>query len=1010
MRKYTWLVALALVFCMLRPAMSAPMFPDVPDMWAKDAVAALAAKGILEGYPDGTFKGDRAATRYEVAMIVARLLAKMEQEHATFATKADLDELRKLVNQLREELDALGVRVQNLEDNVAKLDKRVTELERITFYGSLDARFVSMRMNNTGLSTGINGSATGGLGGTSAAIPIPGTTLIPGATFNPAVGIPMIFVNTGSFSAGNPGGLNAAGINPLTGATAAQAGRPLVIRELPWNTSNFNTATAATGLRPNYNIVAGSTRSLGGNNPVAAGGLAIGGGSLFDGLTGRVGVMYSTPAVLPTFEVRTGRPWTNGVGSSGQGILGVRIKLNEDMDAGAEFAAYYSTGDSIVDQFYGVSPSRLSNPFAGVQGLGPSGGAAAGFTGQNLDNTPQTRMNIDNFWFVHKPTGIKVQLGSYGDSNMDSIVYTPEYNPNVWGPRYLDNYGFRVSGSTHLLAKLDWEVFGSNVGDGNRVAPEALALGAAPYKPYLWGIDLKWTFGQEGNSGFFKGNVFRIWDDPAGGQGQAVGLISNVNGVWTDWVNPNGFYAAQINRGGTADVPNAQRLAGIGSTSDVRPIIPTSASVSGNVPGVFGQDQAVGIFGNITGPINPAVIASTNGQSSTFGPQSMFTWGISAGWNYTWNDDVKLRINGEYSQSDYKPSANSSYKSPDGNAWRVALGATLFKDFDVDGEYVNVDPYHNPYVLQYPNVGGVTYNYVRIPSLSWFPEMYPVNDKDVYPNNREGFRVFVKWNPTDPKDGKRKTVFWGEYGSLDQQTSSLQQVRFSPGSIAVGDPGVVSTAVPNGFVLGQNPGFVDVVFAGFHPTSFAGFTGNTTPSSVNQFATPLENPKGRVTNWGAGINYRFDQLNGLALHAGYKNYQFRRASSLAPSVGGSENNVNLDLSGGLVGLQYPVNERFAVKGGYAWTDIKGHLDPVGTYRNFALDTGSTGFNTFNNSQTAPFVGFDYDIARNVTWNMTAKFLDSKDRLGTFNSPNFFLQRNPFSWNGTQVTSQVKVTF
>ncbi|MFX8106576.1 S-layer homology domain-containing protein, partial [Acinetobacter baumannii] len=74
---------------MLRPAMSAPMFPDVPDMWAKDAVAALAAKGILEGYPDGTFKGDRAATRYEVAMIVARLLAKMEQEHATFATKAD---------------------------------------------------------------------------------------------------------------------------------------------------------------------------------------------------------------------------------------------------------------------------------------------------------------------------------------------------------------------------------------------------------------------------------------------------------------------------------------------------------------------------------------------------------------------------------------------------------------------------------------------------------------------------------------------------------------------------------------------------------------------------------------------------------------------------------------------------------------------------------------------------------------------------------------------------------
>jgi len=40
-------------------------------------------------------------------MVVARLLAGMEQAHATFATKAELDELRKLVNALREELEAL---------------------------------------------------------------------------------------------------------------------------------------------------------------------------------------------------------------------------------------------------------------------------------------------------------------------------------------------------------------------------------------------------------------------------------------------------------------------------------------------------------------------------------------------------------------------------------------------------------------------------------------------------------------------------------------------------------------------------------------------------------------------------------------------------------------------------------------------------------------------------------------------------------------------------------------
>jgi len=388
----------------------------------------------------------------------------------------------------------------------------------------------------------------------------------------------------------------------------------------------------------------------------------------------------------------------------------------------------------------------------------------------------------------------------------------------------------------------------------------------------------------------------------------------------------------------------------------------------------------------------------------------MFTWGVSGGWDFSLNDDAKLRLAGEYSQSQYKPSMNSSYSAPNGNAYRVTVGAALFKDFDLDGEYINVDPFHNPYALQYPQIGGLTYDYTRIPSLSWFPEMYPVNDKDVYPNNREGFRVFLKWNPVDPKDGKRKTVFWGEYGNLTQQRSSLQDIRFSPGSIAVGDPGVVSTSVPNGFVLGYSPGFIDTVFQGYHPTSFAGFTGSLTPSAVNQFATPLEDPRGRVTNYGLGVNYRFDQLNGLAIHAGYKDYTFRRPTSLSPAFGGSENNVNLHLNGGLVGLQYPVNERFAVKGGYAWTNIRGHYDPTGLYRNFALDQGSVDFDTFKNNQTAPFVGFDYDVAKNVNWNMTAKFLDSKDQLGTFNSPNFFMQRNPFSWGGIQVTSQVKVTF
>lgn len=137
------------LFLMARPhaALAAPMFPDIPDSWATDAVRALAAKGLVEGYPDGTFKGDRAATRYEVAMVVARFLAREEGEHALYVTRADLDEVMRLARSLSGELDAYGVRVSALEPQVARIDRRVAELERITFYGSLRTIGVSQTLS-----------------------------------------------------------------------------------------------------------------------------------------------------------------------------------------------------------------------------------------------------------------------------------------------------------------------------------------------------------------------------------------------------------------------------------------------------------------------------------------------------------------------------------------------------------------------------------------------------------------------------------------------------------------------------------------------------------------------------------------------------------------------------------------------------------------------------------------------------------------------------------------------
>lgn len=142
-------VALALVLALVAPVLGQP-FADVPtNHWAYDAIAELAAKGLVEGYPDGTFKGNQPMTRYEMAMIVARIIARIEAiptPPPPEVRRADLDAVRRdltaatgritgaertiatlqrLVNEFRAELQALGVRVTALEEELSALRARL---------------------------------------------------------------------------------------------------------------------------------------------------------------------------------------------------------------------------------------------------------------------------------------------------------------------------------------------------------------------------------------------------------------------------------------------------------------------------------------------------------------------------------------------------------------------------------------------------------------------------------------------------------------------------------------------------------------------------------------------------------------------------------------------------------------------------------------------------------------------------------------------------------------------
>lgn len=97
-------------------ASAASPFSDVEsDSWAYEAVASLSDQNIVEGYPDGTFKGDKHITRYEMAQITARLLAKRDSLSADQQSVVD-----KLSREYANDLSSLGVRISELEKKTGK--------------------------------------------------------------------------------------------------------------------------------------------------------------------------------------------------------------------------------------------------------------------------------------------------------------------------------------------------------------------------------------------------------------------------------------------------------------------------------------------------------------------------------------------------------------------------------------------------------------------------------------------------------------------------------------------------------------------------------------------------------------------------------------------------------------------------------------------------------------------------------------------------------------------------
>ena len=124
-------------------------FTDVPrGHWAYDAVEQLRQDGVIEGYGDGTYRGERTITRYEMAQMIARAMDQFDQQVKGLAGQkpvvqnvgADKAMLDRLAAEFADELNSLGVRVSNLEKYS----------DKIKWSGKIEYTYTSTRVDENG--------------------------------------------------------------------------------------------------------------------------------------------------------------------------------------------------------------------------------------------------------------------------------------------------------------------------------------------------------------------------------------------------------------------------------------------------------------------------------------------------------------------------------------------------------------------------------------------------------------------------------------------------------------------------------------------------------------------------------------------------------------------------------------------------------------------------------------------------------------------------------------------
>jgi len=138
-------------------------FPDVPaNHWAYEAVTDLANKGYVIGYPDGSFLGKRAMTRYEFATVIDRMIQTVNDlsskvsansaaitANGTPVTEDDLNKIQVLVDTFQTELDAIKSNDADLSAQLDALRQDVLDTKATALKAYLTAKKAQTTADNS---------------------------------------------------------------------------------------------------------------------------------------------------------------------------------------------------------------------------------------------------------------------------------------------------------------------------------------------------------------------------------------------------------------------------------------------------------------------------------------------------------------------------------------------------------------------------------------------------------------------------------------------------------------------------------------------------------------------------------------------------------------------------------------------------------------------------------------------------------------------------------------------